>query len=164
MDINRLFSVFQTAATGLNVQRRNISIAAENIANANTTRTENGGAYRPKVQVNSIADRQAFQSALRSSMLELQRSDSRHLSLSPAASAAGSPQNLGPDGAVHELDKFRYEYDPDHPDADENGMVKYPGVDMVEEMTRLISANRLFEANLSVIQAEKDIIKNSLQI
>jgi len=56
------------------------------------------------------------------------------------------------------------EYDPEHPDANEQGMVKYPDVDLVEEMTRMVSANRLYEANLSVIEAEKEIIKRSFEI
>ncbi len=71
---------------------------------------------------------------------------------------------LGPDFQVTEQNKFRYEYDPNHPDADENGMVKYPDIDMVREMTEMVSANRLYEANLSSIEAEKEIIKRSLEI
>jgi len=65
---------------------------------------------------------------------------------------------------VVEQDKFRYEYDPKHPDADENGMVRYPDVDLIREMTQMVSANRLYEANLSSIEAEKEIIKRSFDI
>lgn len=71
---------------------------------------------------------------------------------------------LGPDFRVTDEDKFRTEYDPNHPDADENGMVRYPDIDMIREMTRMMSATRLYEANLSAIEAEKEIIKRSLEI
>jgi flagellar basal-body rod protein FlgC len=71
---------------------------------------------------------------------------------------------MGPEFQVKESDNFRFEFDPNHPDADENGMVKYPDVDLVREMTQLISANRMYEANLSSVQAEKEIIRKSLEI
>ena len=71
---------------------------------------------------------------------------------------------LGPVFEVVEQEKFRYEYDPNHPDADENGMVKYPDIDMVKEMAVMVSANRLYEANLSSIEAEKELLKKSLEI
>ena len=65
---------------------------------------------------------------------------------------------------IVETAKYRYEYEPNHPDADENGMVQYPDVDMVGEMAAMVSANRLYEANLSVIEAAKQIMKRSLEI
>jgi flagellar basal-body rod protein FlgC len=71
---------------------------------------------------------------------------------------------MGPEFRVTESENFRFEFDPNHPDADENGMVKYPDVDLVREMTQLISANRMYEANLSSVQAEKEIIRKSLEI
>ena len=71
---------------------------------------------------------------------------------------------LGPAFEVVEQEKFRYEYDPNHPDANENGMVRYPDIDMVKEMAVMVSANRLYEANLSSIEAEKEILKKSLEI
>jgi flagellar basal-body rod protein FlgC len=71
---------------------------------------------------------------------------------------------IGPEFEVVEQEKYRYEFDPNHPDADENGMVRYPDVDLVREMTQLVSANRLYEANLSAVEAEKQIIKRSFEI
>ena len=69
-----------------------------------------------------------------------------------------SANNLGPTSEIVETAKYRYEYDPSHPDADENGMVQYPDVD-IREMASMVSANRLYEANLSVIEAAKQIMK-----
>jgi len=71
---------------------------------------------------------------------------------------------IGPEFEVTEQESYRYEFDPEHPDADENGMVRYPDVDLVREMTQLVSANRLYEANLSAVEAEKQIIKRSFEI
>jgi flagellar basal-body rod protein FlgC len=72
--------------------------------------------------------------------------------------------NMGPSFEVAEENNFRYEYDPNHPDANKDGMVKYPDIDMIREMTEMVSANKLYEANLSSIEAEKEIMKRSMQI
>ena len=58
----------------------------------------------------------------------------------------------------------RLEYDPDHPDADENGYVAYPDINVVEEMTNLVLASRAWEANLTAMKAAKDIAAKSLEI
>lgn len=165
MDVDRFFSVFKTAGRGLSVQRQNIEIAAENIANAGTTRRAGGvGPYRPKMLHTSVGSRARFDRALKDSILDMQTTDANHRSAPSVEQDSLSNRGLGPEAEIRELEKYRFEYDPHHPDADENGMVKYPDIDMVEEMTRMVSANRLYEANLSVIEAEKEIIKRSLEI
>lgn len=165
MNTDRFFSVFKTAGRGLAAQRKQISIASENIANANTTRRLDGrGPYRPKTLRTSVGPDGRFQQALKESLLQMNRTNGNHMSEPSSQRRPGEIQDLGPRAEVVEQQKFRFEYDPDHPDADSNGMVKYPDVDMVEEMTRMVSANRLYEANLSVIEAEKSIIKNSFEI
>lgn len=166
MDAGRFFSVFKTAGKGLAAQRRQISVASENIANAHTTSRLNGvGPYKPKTVINSMGGSGRFERALKDSLLQMRTSQSTHLPepQSEQKRLAGG-ENLGPITEVQEQEKFRFEYDPEHPDADENGMVRYPDVDMVEEMTRMVSANRLYEANLSVIEAEKQILKRSFEI
>ena len=60
--------------------------------------------------------------------------------------------------------KIRLEYDPTHPHARADGYVEYPDVNVVEEMTRMISANRIYEANLTAVQAAKEMIKQTLEI
>ncbi len=165
INTDRFFSVFKTAGRGLSLQRRNISVAAENIANANTTRGADGiNPYKPKRILASVSGQQQFGLALQDSVMDMRTPGSLHRSSPSIDAAAGGTRDLGPQAETVEQDKYRFEYDPDHPDADENGMVKYPDVDMVEEMTHMISANRLYEANLSVIEAEKMIIKRSLEI
>lgn len=164
MDVGRFFSVFKTASKGLAIQRRKIAIAGENIANASTTTGADGtNPYKPKMLRTSIADVKGFEKALQDTAVEIQTTNSAHSRNATFGSNSPIP-DLGPSGETIELEKYRFEYDPFHPDADDNGMVKYPDIDMVEEMTEIVSANRLYEANLSVIEAEKEIIKRSLEI
>lgn len=165
MNTDRFFSVFKTAGRGLSLQRRNISVASENIANANTTRGADGiNPYKPKRILASVSGEQPFGLTLQDSVMEMRTTGSLHRSSPSINASSGGIPDLGPQAETVAQDKYRFEYDPDHPDADENGMVKYPDVDMVEEMTHMVSANRLYEANLSVIEAEKMIIKRSLEI
>lgn len=164
MNVDRLFSVFKTAARGLAIQRDNIAIASENIANANTTSTAQGGPYKIKTQVLTQVSPDDFQSVLNGSSLQLRTTNANQYSAPDILVDNQTPKDLAPQSKIVEQSKFRYEYDPDNPDADENGMVKYPAVNMLKEMTRMVRANRLYEANISVVEAEKEIVKQSLQI
>lgn len=165
MNIERFFSVFKTAGRGLAAQRRQISIASENIANANTTRRLDGrGPYRPKQLSASVGNESRFQQTLKNSLMQMNTTGESHMAEPGTRQRRGGIADLGPRTEVVEREKYRFEYDPEHPDADSNGMVKYPDVDMVEEMTRMVSANRLYEANISVIEAGKSIIKSSFEI
>jgi len=116
------------AASGLSAQRLRVQLAAANIANAETTRTPEGGPYRRKEPV--------FQ------VLPL----------------GETPDGVPVTGvAVSEVqsskDPFISKYDPSHPDADANGMVQYPNVNPVDEMVNLTEASRSFEANIAVVRA-----------
>lgn len=100
-------------------------------------------------------------------MGSFKKTDTQHLD--PYRGPLGSIDSqkkggLGPQFDIEEKESFRFEFDPDHPDADENGMVRYPDIDLVREMAEMVSANRLYEANLSSIEAEKEIIKRSMEI
>lgn len=166
---DRMFTTFKTAAQGLAMQREKISVASRNIANSGTSAPKGShDVYRPQSITSSPAGRENFKNVLLDSISTLNRTHPRHLS-NDSPRGGSSLQNqgnggLGPEFEVVETDKFRYEYDPNHPDADENGMVRYPDVDLIREMTQLVSANRLYEANLSTIEAEKEIIRRSLEI
>jgi len=161
--MDRFFSVFKTAGNALSVQRRQVQIASENIANAQTTQTGRG-TYKPKRLELSPPDNNGFRRALLNSEMKMRTTDARHRSIPQAERDYRGTVDMGPQAEMIEQDKYRFEYDPMHPDADENGMVRYPDVDLIEEMTRLISANRLYEANLSAIEAEKEVIKRSFEI
>ena len=147
-------SLFQTAASGLEVQKKRLEAAAQNIANSRVSSTPGSIGY----QIKSVSSKgpedtdflNVFQNQLEGPESIIDGSDSAN--------------NLGPTSEIVETAKYRYEYDPSHPDADENGMVEYPDVDMVREMASMVSANRLYEANLSVIEAAKQIMKRSMEI
>lgn len=162
---DRVFSTFQTAAQGLAVQREKIAVAARNIANANTTAPANSDqGYRTQRVVTSVVNNESFGKILLDSVAALQRG-----SASPRASGtpdmpSAIPRGLGPQAQVVSLDQSRLEYDPNHPDADETGMVRYADIDLVREMTEIVSANRLYEANLSAVEAEKNILRRSFEI
>lgn len=165
MLINRYFSVFRTAARGLEAQRIAMGTASENIANASTTRTADGTPYALKRAVHTApAEAQTrFQALLNDLQGEVTTSDPRHMSefaLRPSIEDV----ELGPITEVQQEERLRFEYDPTHPHADADGYVAYPDVNVVEEMARMISANRVYEANLSAIQAAKEMIKQTLQV
>lgn len=163
---NRIFSTFQTASQGMAVQREKITVASRNIANANTSAEAGSGKpYKPQSVQAMGPSHETFKNVFTNSISRLNTTNEKHFS-TPAAHDSGQiKQNgMGPEFQVTESDNFRFEFDPNHPDADENGMVKYPDVDLVREMTQLISANRMYEANLSSVQAEKEIIRKSLEI
>lgn len=162
---DRISSAFQTAAQGLSVQRERINVASQNIANANTTASEGAGnVYKPQSVRTSPPGPANFKQTLAESMSSLKRTRQQHFSTVERRGTDGRSANLGPSYEITQQDSFRYEYDPNHPDANEEGMVRYPDIDMVREMTEMVSANKLYEANLSSIEAEKEIMKRSLQI
>lgn len=157
---DRIFSTFQTAAQGLAVQREKISVASRNIANAGTSAPQGSpDVYRPKSVQTTAPARDNFRQLLLESVGNNNRNSPNEFN-----NTQNKMSGLGPEFRVTEEDNFRMEYDPNHPDADENGMVRYPDIDMIREMTRMMSATRLYEANLSAIEAEKEIIKRSLEI
>jgi len=164
---DRVFSTFQTAGRGLAVQREKIAIASQNIANAGVSAPKGSDdMYRPQTVQTKAVHQDKFKNLLLDSMSSLSTSNEKHFSApSPMRSSAhDSGGGIGPEFEVTEQESYRYEFDPEHPDADENGMVRYPDVDLVREMTQLVSANRLYEANLSAVEAEKQIIKRSFEI
>jgi len=161
----RIFSVFRTAARGMQAQRIALGAASENVANATTTRTANGTPYAIKHAVHeALGGRDLrFSHLLNRVRGEMQTSDPRHLG--GASLHRHLPeQELGPQTQIAEEVRLRLEYDPTHPHANDDGYVAYPDVNVVEEMARMMSANRIYEANLSTVRAAKEMIKRTLEI
>ncbi len=157
-------SIFRTAARGLEAQRLALGAATDNIANATSSRAEDGNAYAIKRAVTSV-DEQAgrFGRLLTEAKTRLQRTDDRHF---PNGRLLGRfrDADAGPATEITEFNAERYEYDPDHPHADLDGYVHYPDVNVVEEMAHMISANRIYEANLTTVEAVKEMLKRTLEI
>jgi flagellar basal-body rod protein FlgC len=165
MEISPLFAGMDVAVSGLAAQRKRMNAIAENIANSETTHTAEGGPYRkqePQLSSNPQFAQELDQ--LGSVNEKLLRSDPGHLK----GREGGDPESYQFGGVQASIaqakNPFREVYNPNHPDADANGMVKMPNVDIVEEMTELISASRSFEANVTAFNAAKGMMKKALEI
>ncbi len=162
MEIHPLFSGMNSSTSGMTAQRKRMNAIAENIANIETTRTEEGGPYRRKATV--LSEDQRFETALeQSTHQKLARADGNHM-FGRNEDKILSPMNGVKATIEEDQSAFREVYDPDHPDADENGIVKLPNVDLVQEMTELISASRAFEANVTAFNATKAMMKKALEL
>jgi flagellar basal-body rod protein FlgC len=134
----------QINASGLNLERLKLDTISTNIANANTTRTEDGEAYRRKVVVFGE---------------KLTRETNRLNGLAKISSGG-----VRVEGIIEDNSDFRIEYNPEHPDADENGYVTLPNVNMADEMIDLIKTQRTYEANVTALNTSKSILKKALEI
>lgn len=133
------------AASGLSAQRARLDAIAANIANAETTRGVDGTPYRRKVV---RLEEVAFESLLPGAV----------------ARADGEGGGVRVSGVEEDAAEGALRYDPGHPDADEAGYVRMPNVDISGEMVDLMVTRRLFEANATVFQAMKSILRRSTQI
>lgn len=136
----------QISASGLSSQRTVLRVIAENMANVQTTRTEEGGPYLRKRAVLSPAP-------VPSSFAELLFSRMR-------------PEALGVQvtDIVEDPYGLKSVFDPSHPDADEAGLVLLPNVNLMEEMVALLSASRVYEANVAAFNAAKTMALRALEI
>jgi flagellar basal-body rod protein FlgC len=165
-----LFESIRISGTGLAGQRVKMDVVARNLANAETTRTAEGTPYRR-------------QRAVFREVLEQRVAHHRHR-LSPDTPAGSGPVTTHPNhlgrlnvlgmddregvqsqvATTPDASEFRVVHDPGHPDADEEGYVLMPNVDVITEMVDMISASRAYEANISAVQAAKDMFNQALKI
>jgi flagellar basal-body rod protein FlgC len=153
----------QMASRGMAAQRRKLAAATENLANTNTSRTEDGDPYALKRVVQEASGNEPLQQAQSSLELDPQTTNDRHFeeaSFPPGRDA----EEMGPTTEIDEVEKERLEYDPSHPHADEEGYVHYPDVNVAQEMARMTSANRVYEANLTAVDATKKMVRETFKI
>lgn len=136
----------RVSSSGMAAQRLRMNTISSNIANVNTTRTPEGGPYRRKgVVLESMPDAKSFGEILTSSpQTEVQRVQ---------------VTDILPDTKAPLL-----KYEPDHPDANEDGYVAYPNINMMAEMADMIQATRAYESNVSALNATKDMAIKALEI
>jgi len=164
-----LFSGIRISASGLRGQRAKMDVVARNLANAETTRTEDGTPYRRQRVVfeEVLEERSRLRRGGRDedpAVRTLSRTHENHMAgLRPLARETDRGVATEVDAAPDAAD-FRVVYDPGHPDADEEGYVLMPNVDVVTEMVDMIAASRAYEANISAVQAAKDMFTNALKI
>ncbi len=143
-----LFTSFDINASGLTAERYRMDIISQNIANAHTTRTEDGTPYRRKVV--TFAEKESQTPFSRVLNTALDNYSGKGVKVSKVTEDNWTDMKMV--------------YDPSHPDADENGYVLYPNVDIVTEMTNLIDASRAYEANATAFNASKSIAMRGLEM
>jgi flagellar basal-body rod protein FlgC len=141
-----LIKTIELAAGGMTAQRTRLNVISMNLANANTTRTDEGTAYRRKTVI---------------------------FEASPAETTFSGKLGQTLDEQIHGVEvreivpvqgEFKRIFDPSHPDADQEGYVFLPNVDLVQEMVHMLNANRSYEANAAVVRAAKDMALKALEI
>lgn len=134
------------SGSALSVQKTRMNVISQNIANTDTTRTENGGPYRRKITVIEENAGETFANALET-----------------------ATQNFSPEGAAvarieDDQSELKPVYNPTHPDADANGYVLMPNVDTTTEMVDMIASSRSYEANVTAFNAMKLMASKALEI
>ena len=157
-----LFTSLSISSQGLGVQRQRLSAVAKNIANANTTRGEKGEVYKREVVIAQANPRAPFFKTLED-QIALQGTSKYHAP-NLNEDVYGKDAKAVTARVVNDNSPARKVYDPSHPDANEEGYVSMPNVNIVTEMVEMISAQRSFEANTSVITSAKNMARESLEI
>jgi flagellar basal-body rod protein FlgC len=137
----------EISRTGLDVEWRRLEIIAQNLANANTSRTASGEPYRPLRLLSG--PRTNFAS---------------YLSDGPAGTGAGRPSGVAVLGIEASAEPPRRAYEPGHPHADESGYVSYPALDHAGEMTRMVTTARIYEANLVAMNIARQMYSRAIEL
>lgn len=133
--MSNAFGGIRISASALSAERLRMDVISSNIANMRTTRTEEGGAYVRKIAVFEENFDEKL-GAMGVKAVEIEDDES----------------------------EMKLEYDPTHPDANENGYVEYPNVDILVEKADLMTAQRAYESNVDALNAQKNIISKALEI
>lgn len=139
-----IFTALHISTTGLTAQRTTMNVIASNLANVNTTHTRDGVPYRRKIALMHARPVNDFDAVL--------------------SNQAGALSGVRIDEIVEEMTPFRRIYEPGHPDADADGYVSYPNVNVVTETTDMMMARRAYEANVTAISAAKKMALKALEI
>ncbi len=157
-------SSFDISGYGLSAQRFRINIISSNIANANTTRTSEGGPYRRREVIFKAID---FDKTLNKKIRDKENSLNYENPLDePNLQETPNPaiMSVKVDKVVRDDSPFKMKYDPSNPDADKNGYVAYPNVNPVVEMADLIEATRAYQANVAAFQSSKAMAQSAIDI
>ncbi|MCL2719523.1 MAG: flagellar basal body rod protein FlgC [Lachnospiraceae bacterium] len=146
-----IFNAFNINASGLTAQRYRMDVISENVANVNTTRTADGTPYRRKIVTFEQMPNRGSNSSFRRIFDGYKNTFN------------GQGVRVRKVSGDHET-QMTMAYDPSHPDADENGYVTYPNVNIVMEMTNLIDASRAYEANATAFNASKTMALKGLEM
>jgi flagellar basal-body rod protein FlgC len=140
------FTAMQVSASGLNAQRERLNVSSSNLANVQTTRTAEGGPYQRRDVV--LQSEPAYE----------------NIAGAMAGGASDAAQGVRVAEIVNDTAPPRLEYDPGHPDANADGYVAYPNVNVVEEMVDMITASRAYEAGVTALSTAVDMAERALSI
>jgi len=143
----KIFNSIDISASGMTAERTRMEVISKNIANASVTRTSNGTPYRRQMVVFKRNETSPFSAYLSKFTNELQKAEGVKVSQ-----------------IVEDTTPYKQIFEPGHPDADENGYIQMPNVDITTEMVDMISATRAYEANMSSINSAKNIAMKALEI
>lgn len=141
------FGSLDTSASGLTAQQLRLDVISQNIANANTTRTESGGAYKRKSVI--------FE--------EIKNEKGSFASILTAKKQNGN-NGVRVSKIVEDQTQGNMVYDPTSPDANEQGYVELSNVNIIDEMVNMISASRSYEANVNAFNSTKAMFTKALEI
>lgn len=168
--VKPMFRSLAIAASGLSAQRQRMEVIATNLANAETTRTAEGGAYRR--QAVRMAEGMAVPgqpNPAPPALLPLP--DGPNALFAVPFQPVGEQPGAAPGAAGVRVDAVEQDatdgplvYDPGHPDADAAGYVRYPNVRVTDELVDLLDARRVYDANATVFQAAKQMLRKALDI
>jgi flagellar basal-body rod protein FlgC len=146
-----ILETMRVSLSALTAQRVRMDVTASNLANVDTTRTPQGGPYLRRQVVFATEQPSPFARLVqtRTGLVETTPSAGRGVQVA---------------GIVVDRRAVREVYDPTHPDADAKGIVRYPDIDVVSEMTNLMAATRAYEANVTVLDALKTMAMRALSI
>jgi flagellar basal-body rod protein FlgC len=163
MKIDGMFTSLKISSSGLSAQRKRLDAIASNLANVDTTRTENGGPYKRQVVRVTAQNVGRFGEVIEKTKSQMNLTNEKHISEDP--SFLGDPNiKIVNSEVIDDKSEPRMEYDPSHPDANSDGYVAKPNINPITEMVDMISATRTFEANANAINAAKTMYKDALDI
>jgi flagellar basal-body rod protein FlgC len=168
LKISDNFFGIKISAAGLGLQRKRMNLISENIANSNTTKTQDGTPYQRKflaVKQDKVTLEKNANTGLQGGMLRMNTTNPDHIA---SAVQQEFPPETSPEGlkgdVVKDMKEGEMVYMPEHPDADPEGYVHMPNVNIVTEMVDMIAATRSYESNLTALNSSKQMAKDTLEI
>ncbi len=162
--MSNFLNSFDISGYGLSAQRVRVNVISSNIANAQTTRTEEGGPYRRKeVVFKAINFNDAYNDALAKTTHSLGYEDPLNEGLE-GQKVDPAIMSVVVDKIVRDDSKPKLKFEPNHPDADANGYVAYPNINPVVEMADLVEATRSYQANVAAFQSAKNMANSAISL
>lgn len=156
---------FDISGYGLSAQRFRLNLISSNIANANTTRTDEGGPYRRQTAVFKAVNFEQYYNK------ELEKNSNFHKYENPLDESLGLNDTAKPpimsvlvDKVVRDDSQPLLKYEPNHPDANEQGYVAYPNINPVIEMADMVEATRAYQANVAAFQSVKSMATSAIDM